>query len=47
MYYNKVLAMCDKKNALDHQISVATNNSTLCTVSDVVFALSLLEDSFC
>jgi hypothetical protein len=30
----------------DRQVSVATNDKTLCTVSDEAFALLLLENSF-
>jgi hypothetical protein len=35
-----------KKSVFDHQVSVATNDRTLCTVSDEAFALLLLEKSF-
>jgi hypothetical protein len=35
-----------KKSVFDRQVCVATNDKTLCTVSDEVFALLLLENSF-
>jgi hypothetical protein len=35
-----------KKLVFDFQFSVATNDRTLCTVSDEAFALLLLENSF-
>ena len=46
MFYNHFLPCVLKKSVFEHQISVATNDTTLCTVSDEAFALLLLENNY-
>ena len=46
IFYDRFLPCVVKKSVFDHQVSVATNDSTLCTVSDEAFALLLLENSW-
>jgi hypothetical protein len=46
VFFDNFLPCVIKKSAFDHQVSVATNGRTLCTVSDEAFALLLLENSF-
>ena len=46
VFFDKFLPCVIKKSVFDHQVAVATNDRTLCTVSDEAFALLLLENSF-
>jgi hypothetical protein len=46
VFFDSFLPCVIKKSVFDHQVSVATNDRTLCTVSDEAFALLLLEKSF-
>jgi hypothetical protein len=46
IFYDYFLPCVIKKSVFDRQVAVATNDSTLCTVSDEAFALLLLENSF-
>ena len=45
IFFDHFLTCVIKKTVLNHQVSVATNDSTLCTVSNKAFALLLLENS--
>jgi hypothetical protein len=46
IFFDTFLPCVIKKVVFDRQVSVATNDRTLCTVSDEAFALLLLENSF-
>jgi hypothetical protein len=46
IFFDTFLPCVIKKLVFDHQVCVATNDKTLCTVSDDAFALLLLENSF-
>jgi hypothetical protein len=46
VFFDNFLPCVIKKSVFDHQVDVATNDRTLCTVSDEAFALLLLENSF-
>ncbi len=46
IFFDHFLPCVIKKTVFDRQVSVATNDSTLCTVSDEAFALLLLENSY-
>jgi hypothetical protein len=46
VFFDNFLPCVIKKSMFDHQVAVATNDRTLCTVSDEAFALLLLENSF-
>ena len=46
VFFDNFLPCVIKKSVFDHQVAVATNDRTLCTVSDEAFALLLLENSF-
>ena len=46
IFYDSFLPCVVKKTVFDHQVSVARNDSTLCTVSDEAFALLLLKNSW-
>ena len=46
VFFENFLPCVIKKSVFDGQVSVATNDKTLCTVSDEAFALLLLENSF-
>jgi hypothetical protein len=46
IFFDNYLPCVIKKSVFDCQVCVATNNKTLCTVSDEAFALLLLENSF-
>jgi hypothetical protein len=46
VFFDNFLPCVIKKSVFEHQVAVATNNRTLCTVSDEAFALLLLENSF-
>ena len=46
IFFDRFLPCVVKKSVFDHQVSVAKNDSTLCTVSDEAFALLLLENSW-
>ncbi len=46
IFFDHFLPCVIKKTVFDCQVGVATNDSTLCTVSDEAFALLLLENSF-
>ena len=46
VFFENFLPCVIKKSVFDRQVSVATNDKTLCTVSDEAFALLLLENSF-
>jgi hypothetical protein len=46
VFFDNFLPCLIKKLVFDHQVSVATNDRTLCTVSNEAFALLLLENSF-
>ncbi len=46
VFFDNFLPCVIKKSVFDRQVSVATNDKTLCTVSDEAFALLLLENSF-
>jgi hypothetical protein len=44
--FDNFLPCVIKKSVFEHQVAVATNDRTLCTVSDEALALLLLENSF-
>ena len=46
VFFDNFLPCVIKKSVFDHQVAVATNDRTLCTVSNEAFALLLLENSF-
>jgi hypothetical protein len=46
IFFDNFLPCVIKKSVFDRQVSVATNDRTLCTVSNKAFALLLLENSF-
>jgi hypothetical protein len=46
VFFDNFLPCVIKKSMFEHQVAVATNDRTLCTVSDEAFALLLLENSF-
>jgi hypothetical protein len=46
VFFDNFLPCVIKKSVFEHQVVVATNDRTLCTVSDEAFALLLLENSF-
>ena len=46
VFFDNFLPCVIKKSVFDHQVAVAANDRTLCTVSDEAFALLLLENSF-
>jgi hypothetical protein len=46
IFFDNFLPCVIKKSVFDRQVCVATNDKTLCTVSDEAFALLLLENSF-
>jgi hypothetical protein len=46
VFFDNFLPCVIKKSVFDHQVSVAANDRTLCTVSDEAFVLLLLENSF-
>jgi hypothetical protein len=46
VFFDNFLPCVIKKSVFDHQVAVATNDRTLCTVNDEAFALLLLENSF-
>ena len=46
IFFDRFLSSVVKKSVFEHQVRVATNDSTLCTVSDEAFALLLLENSW-
>jgi hypothetical protein len=46
VFFDNFLPCVIKKSVFKHQVAVATNDRTLCTVSDEAFALLLLENSF-
>jgi hypothetical protein len=46
VFYDNFLPCVIKKSVFEHQVAVATNDRTLCTVSDEAFALLLLENNF-
>ena len=46
MFYDYFLPCVLKKSVFERQASVATNDTTLCTVSDEAFALLLLENNY-
>jgi hypothetical protein len=46
VFVDNFLPCVIKKSVFKHQVAVATNDRTLCTVSDEAFALLLLENSF-
>jgi hypothetical protein len=45
IFFDNLLPCVIKKSFFDRQLGVATNDKTLCTVSDKAFALLLLENS--
>jgi hypothetical protein len=45
-FFDNFLPCVIKKLVFDRQVSVATNDKTLCTLSNEAFALLLLENSF-
>jgi hypothetical protein len=46
VFFDNFLPCVIKKSVFQHEVDVATNDRTLCTVSDEAFALLLLENSF-
>jgi hypothetical protein len=46
VFFDNFLPCVIKKSVFEHQVAVATNDRTLCTVSDEASTLLLLENSF-